>query len=198
MKKNMKISALMIITLLSLGFAVGCSADKTALTVETTQKTIESSTTSPANPQADSSAPGYGAAGATLDKDLTMEEMLIYSIQDEYLAHSEYEYIIETFGAQNPFSNIIKSEETHISELKLIFDKYKLQVPTDLSKNHLIVPPSVKESLETSVQVEIENIAMYENFLEQELPEDVQNLFNFLMKASESHLSAFQKNLNKQ
>ena len=37
--------------------------------------------------------------------------MLTYAIQDEYLAHAEYDYILKNFGDQRPASNIIKAEE---------------------------------------------------------------------------------------
>ncbi len=36
--------------------------------------------------------------------------MLIYVIQDEYTARSEYELILNKFDINRPFSNIIKAE----------------------------------------------------------------------------------------
>jgi hypothetical protein len=47
------------------------------------------------------------------------------------------------------------------------------------------------------VQAEIDNIAMYESFLEKELPADVAGLFAELKRASENHLRAFQNNLSR-
>lgn len=138
-----------------------------------------------------------GAKAAKKDRDLTIDKMLTYAIQDEYLAYGEYEYILSTFGNQKPFSNIIKAEEKHIEMLKVLFEKYKIQLPFDDSKNHLIIPNSIEESLKAGVQAEIENIAMYEDFLIQQLPDDVKSVFNELMNASKSHLDAFEKNLSK-
>ena len=40
---------------------------------------------------------------------------------------------------------------------------------------------------------EIENIAMYERFLQQELPKDVRQVFESLKNASENHLRAFRR-----
>lgn len=62
----------------------------------------------------------FGAKAASEDEKLTVEDMLTYAMQDEYLARREYELIIEKYGQQNPFSNIIKSEEGHISSLTAI------------------------------------------------------------------------------
>lgn len=62
---------------------------------------------------------GYGAAGALADKDLTINDMLIYAVQDEYLARGERMAIVDKFGElQRPYSNIISAEETHLAYLK--------------------------------------------------------------------------------
>lgn len=140
---------------------------------------------------------GYGAACASKDTDLTLEEMLTYAIQDEYLAHGEYDYILKNFGDQKPFNNIIKAEENHIAELKKVFQTYNFTFPLDVSKDYLLIPTSIKNALEIGVQAEIDNIAMYKRFLEQKLPDDVRATFVFLRNGSENHLSAFRNNLNK-
>jgi len=135
----------------------------------------------------------FGAAGAVTDQELTLEDMLTYAIEDEYLAHGEYQYIVETFGSQRPFSNIIKAEETHISLLLPLFDQYNYLVPADLSSEYLISPASITEALQAGVQAEIANIAMYDKFLAQNLPDDVRVVFDDLRNASLKHLEAFQK-----
>jgi len=139
----------------------------------------------------------YGASAALANKNPTVAEMLTYSIQDEYLAHGEYAYILETFGNQNPFQNIIKAEEMHIAELKVVFEKNQIPFPEDNSADYLVVPSDVKHALETGVKAEIDNIAMCEGFLARELPEDVKAVFILLRDGSVSHLAAFQKNLDK-
>jgi len=194
----MRLHKNLILTLVLIVFVTGGMISCSTKNKNTTNETVESSTTNTNNDVSKSSySEGYGAACAIKDTDLTLEEMLTYAIQDEYLAHGEYDYILKTFGDQKPFNNIIKAEEKHIAELKIIFQKYELVIPMDLSKDHLIVPTSIKNALETGVQAEIDNIAMYKRFLEQKLPEDVRATFVFLMKGSESHLSAFRNNLNK-
>lgn len=61
---------------------------------------------------------GYGSKGALADTNLTLADMLMYAVQDEYLAHAEYLLIMDIFGTQKPYSNIAKSEETHLALLK--------------------------------------------------------------------------------
>jgi hypothetical protein len=135
----------------------------------------------------------FGAAGALSGDEFTLEEMLDYAIEDEYLAKAEYEKIMETYGEQRPFSNILEAEKTHIELLLPLFAAYGIDVPLDTATDHTVIPGSVEEALEVGVQAEIDNIAMYEKFLAVELPEDVREVFEDLKKASESHLTAFQR-----
>lgn len=140
---------------------------------------------------------GYGAKGALADQDLSIADMLMYAIQDEYLAHGEYEATIEKFGNVTPFANIVKSEETHIAFLSDIYNAYGVDIPEDDSASHVVVPESLLEGAKTCVQAEIDNIAMYENFLSYELPDDIRSVFEALKAASESHLKAFQKQVDR-
>jgi len=139
----------------------------------------------------------HGADGAKQLEDYTLEDMLTYAIEDEYLARAEYEAIMEKYGEQRPFSNIIKAEENHIEELLPLFTKYDIEVPEDTAKEHVIIPDSVEEALEIGVQAEIDNIAMYEMFLEKDIPEDVRAIFMDLQKASNKHLAAFDRGVTR-
>ena len=143
----------------------------------------------------------FGAQGAEGKKGLSLEQMLVYAIQDEYLARAEYEAIMARHGNLRPFSNIIRAEEQHIAWLKEVFAKYGLPVPADTAKGRVTVPAALKEALETGVQAEIDNIAMYDSFLGQApaapLPADVRQLFERLKSASENHLRAFRNNLSR-
>lgn len=137
----------------------------------------------------------YGAKAAKVDNDLTLQEILTYAIEDEYLARASYALVIEKFGEQTPFIDIVKAEGIHINAVKLLFPRYDLPVPADTSKNHIKAPTSIKESLEMAEQIEIDNVAMYEKFLKQDIPNDVREIFLGLKSASQEHLKAFQSAL---
>lgn len=140
---------------------------------------------------------GYGAKGALADKDLTINDMLMYAVQDEYLAHGEYLAIVDKFGSQKPYTNIISAEETHLAYLKEVYLAYGLDFPADESTSHIVVPANLLEAAETGVQAEIDNIAMYELFLTYDLPENVFEVFSALKSGSDSHLLSFQKQVDK-
>jgi len=134
---------------------------------------------------------GYGAKGAAADKNLSVNDMLMYAVQDEYLA------IIDKFGNQKPYSNIVSAEETHLSFLKELYVSYGLDFPVDNSADHIVIPTNLLEAAETGVQAEIDNIAMYELFLTYDLPSNVFKVFTELKNGSDSHLLAFQKQVDK-
>ena len=140
---------------------------------------------------------GYGAAGALVDQSLSINDMLMYAVQDEYLARGEYLSIIDKFGNQRPYSNIIQSEERHLSFLEEVYFAYGLDFPEDSSIDHIVVPDNLLEAAKTGVKAEIDNIAMYELFLSYDLPENVFEVFTSLKIGSESHLLAFQKQVER-
>lgn len=143
----------------------------------------------------------FGALGAKDKTELSLEQMLSYAIQDEYLARAEYEAIIARHGNVRPFSNIIRAEEQHIRWLLDVYAAHGLQPPADPSAGVIVMPENLKSALETGVQAEIDNIAMYRAFLGDAaaapLPADVQVVFEQLQAASENHLRAFENNLSR-
>lgn len=122
----------------------------------------------------------------------TVEEMLTYAIQDEYMAQAEYQAIIDTFGEIRPFSKIVLAEQTHIDLLLPLFDAYGVSVPENTAANNVVIPESITSALATGVEAEQANILMYQTFLAQDnVPDDVKTVFQTLISASQHHLTAF-------
>lgn len=213
MKKNMLRKSILLIVALSLIFVLftGCLADNSAAKIVADKNEAIEGNETPQEESADvqenteniekdnepvkndADEVSFGAKGAREDDDITIEEMLKYAIEDEFLARQEYESIMETFGEQRPFNNIINAEEMHISLLKELYEKYGYDIPDDDAINHVVIPDSIEMAFEIGVQAEIDNIAMYEYFLEQDLPDDIKDVFIELRDGSKSHLSAFQR-----
>lgn len=135
----------------------------------------------------------FGAAGAENDESWTLEEMLGYAIEDEYMAKAEYDALMSEYGQIRPFSNIVKAEETHIRALVPLFEAYGYELPINDAADRIVLPETLEEIYAIGVEAEIKNIEMYEKFLEEDLPDDVASVFERLMKASENHLKAFEK-----
>jgi len=142
-------------------------------------------------------AEDFGSAGALNQQSYTLEEMLRYGLEDEHMALAEYEAIMETWNVTRPYSNIIRSEETHIDYLENLYTSLNIQIPDIDTRGMEVLPSSLTEAAEIGVEAEIANIAMYEQFLQQDLPEDVEEVFTLLKNASENHLRAFENQLNR-
>ena len=135
----------------------------------------------------------FGAAGALIDEDYIIEEMLNYAIEDEYGAKAEYEAIMEKYDVTRPFSNIIKAESKHIELLTPLFEKYGYVVPVNDAAERVYVPATLEEAYKIGVEAEVKNIEMYEQFLKEDLPEDIKDVFQKLLNASEKHLAAYER-----
>ena len=128
------------------------------------------------------------------DIEYSLEEMLIYAIQDEYLAKAEYELIISEYGEVRPFIHIVEAEQTHIDLLVPLFEAYGYDLPENNASELVVLPDSITSAIATGVEAEEANIAMYQVFLAQDnLPEDVREVFEYLLNASQHHLAAFSK-----
>lgn len=143
-------------------------------------------------------AEDYGSGAISEGQAYTIEQMLTYALQDEYLASAEYQALIEKFEASRPFNNILKAEEKHIELLLPLFEQYGVAAPANTAADKVALPDTIEEAYATGVQAEVSNIAMYDAFLAQDLPDDVRAVFEALMNASESHLTAFEQNAERQ
>jgi hypothetical protein len=125
-----------------------------------------------------------------------LETMLVAAIEDEYKAQAEYDALIETFGAVKPMTNIVNAEANHIDALEVLFDAYGFSIPENNGTQFVVVPDTLAEAFQTGIDAEIYNISMYEDFLKQDLPQDVADTFTNLMNASENHLAAFERQVD--
>lgn len=123
-------------------------------------------------------------------------DMLTVLINDEYKARAEYVALVDEFGSVNPFYQLINAETMHIEALSNVFEAYGLDIPEDNGEDFAIVPSTLEEAYEIGVVAEIDNIALYEGYLNLDLPEAVQTVFENLMNASEHHLAAFEAHVD--
>lgn len=149
-------------------------------------------------PAASLAEDAYGAAAVKPGETYTLEQMLTYAIQDEYLAQAEYQAFVKAFGPDTPFSNFKRAEGVHIARLTQLFEAHGLPLPENNAAQMVQVPATLQLAFEEEVGLEAQNIAMYEAFLQQEdLPEDVKLAFTALRNASQNHLAAAQRNVER-
>jgi len=123
-------------------------------------------------------------------------EALSRALDDEYKALATYDAIIKKFGTVRPFSQIIQSEETHISSLLGLYEKYGLTAPDNPYLGKITAPETLSLACSLGVKAEVANAELYKTELIPQVAEypDITTVFNNLMDASQSkHLPAFSR-----
>lgn len=121
-------------------------------------------------------------------------DAMALAIQDEYHAENVYQRVLTDFGQVFPFSRIVNAEQRHSAAIAGLYRNRSLEVPTS-EWNLGNVPrfESIREACAAAAQAEIDNIALYDRYLEWELPTDVRNVFTNNRAASlHNHLPAFE------
>jgi hypothetical protein len=75
------------------------------------------------------SRPAVPVQGTPGDLSASEAEALLMALDDEYKAWAVYDQVIADLGAVRPFTRIQRSEESCISALVTLFERYGLDVP---------------------------------------------------------------------
>ena len=132
---------------------------------------------------------------------------LRYLVEEEKLARDVYTYLAANVTSQK-FSNILKSEQTHMDNISALLKKYNYFNPTTTRApgvfkdtelqslyNKLIAQGSVSVAAAMQVGVAIEelDIADLQKMMVNPAPADVKYAWDLLLKGSQNHLAAFNR-----
>ena len=116
------------------------------------------------------------------------------ALYDEYEAHAFYSHVVEAFGEQAPFSNIVRSEERHIKQLYKLCERFGIPRPFDPFMQEVRVEPIWSANCLRAVDGELRNGNLYTYLLGFVAEPEVINTFRRLQSASlNNHLPAFQQ-----
>ena len=148
-----------------------------------------------------------GASAATVKLTTAQKTELKYLVEEEKLARDVYNYLAENVTSQK-FSNIAKSEQSHMDNISALLKKYNVFNPTtnrapgvfkntELQKlyNDLIAEGSASVAAAFGVGVKIEklDIADLKKMQSAKNPADMEAAIALLIKGSENHLAAFSR-----
>ena len=137
--------------------------------------------------------PGVGVPVATGPLSDQTKQFLTEAIQDEYQARALYQAIVDKFGQVLPFTNIARSENTHVAALVRLFNNHGLSVPEDTFAGKVEAPATLADAFKVAIQFEKDDAAMYTRFLETVKEQDVVQVFTHLENASTNmHLKALE------
>lgn len=115
--------------------------------------------------------------------------------EGEYAAYATYAAIVETFGAVQPYANILAAEAKHIAALEKTLDRYGVTYPAENPYLGTIdAPASLAGAAQAGIDAEIANVALYDGMLAAVSGySDIARVFSNLRAASlEGHLPAFE------
>jgi hypothetical protein len=132
---------------------------------------------------------------------------LQYLVEEEKLARDVYAYLAANVTSQK-FSNIVKSEQTHMDNISALLKKYNYFNPTttrapgvfrdaELQKlyNDLIAQgsASVAAAMQVGIAIEELDISDLKKMMTNPAPADVKYAWDLLLKGSQNHLAAFSR-----
>jgi hypothetical protein len=132
---------------------------------------------------------------------------LQYLVEEEKLARDVYAYLAANVTSQK-FSNIVKSEQTHLDNISALLKKYNFFNPTTTRAagvfrdselqalyNQLTAEGSVSvaEAFAVGVKIEELDISDLQKMMVAPAPADVKYAWDLLLKGSQNHLAAFSR-----
>ena len=147
------------------------------------------------------------SANAATKPTLAQKLQLQYIVEEEKLARDVYAYLATNVTTQK-FSNITKSEQTHMDQIAAVLKTYNFYNPTlnrapgvfrdaklQALYNDLIAKGSVDYASAMGVGVAIEelDISDLSKMLKSSMPADMKLALDNLMRGSVNHLAAFKR-----
>lgn len=132
---------------------------------------------------------------------------LQYLVEEEKLARDVYAYLAANVTSQK-FSNILKSEQTHMDNISALLKKYNFFNPTTTRAAGVFRDPelqalynqltgegsaSVAAAFAVGVKIEELDIADLQKMMINPAPADMAAAMALLLKGSQNHLAAFQR-----
>jgi len=138
---------------------------------------------------------GDGVSGGVGQGYLTEMELdnLLRAFEGEFYAQALYQKIIDTFGAVEPFQNIINSEVQHIDSLIRLAEKYGVSVPDYPAPKNLPEFETIQDACKAGAIAEAADAQFYDELLSQTTHQDIILIFTNLKNASiKNHLPEFE------
>ena len=119
---------------------------------------------------------------------------LLRAIEEEYRAEALYGSVVSKLGARSPFQQITHAERRHAWILESLALAHGLELPPNASGSAKQPElANVAAACRAGVESEKKTIALYDELLKGDVPQDLRRAFEHLRAASaERHLPAFE------
>lgn len=180
--------ALTAVTVLAASFAVfaACGDDDDNSTPATTASATQ--------PAATTTSAATTTTQATTTSQGNLQEILTEAVNEEYKARATYQAVIDKFGQQLPFTNIVSSENTHVEQWVSLLQKFGYPVPADPFAGKVTAPATLQAACATGVAAEKEDVALYDRLMKLTTNQEVLNVMQQQRQVSQdNHLPAFER-----
>jgi hypothetical protein len=155
-------------------------------------------------------APEETDSDAVISQAASQEDMLLYLIEEEKLAHDVYTVMYQTYGSK-VFGNILNSEQTHQNKVLTLLQSRNIADPRSTDIGVFTNPAlqqlydtliaqgkqSVSEAYTVGKAIEEKDIADITKQLATASDSDIVSTLNALRDGSENHLRAFNRQLGR-
>ena len=140
---------------------------------------------------------GVGASAAPVSGGVSSgtRDALYAALADERRARAFYQAVLDKHGRVMPFANIVRAESMHAQHVVDLMEARGLDVPADTATFPADdVPGTVAECCVMAMEAEVDNVALYDEWLARVDDESVRAVFERLQWMSqERHLPAFER-----
>jgi hypothetical protein len=146
-----------------------------------------------AGPSTPAPTPPVAAATPAPPAAQSLESILLADVQDEYRAEAIYARVLADFGDVRPFANVIWAERRHGAAVEALLTARGIALPAravtiDTAPRFA----TFREACAGAYQAEVDNVALYDSQLGQDLPADVVAVLRANRDASlYNHMPAF-------
>jgi hypothetical protein len=116
------------------------------------------------------------------------------TLEDELTARAFYAAILAKHGDVRPFANIIRAEERHAQAIRALMQLHQVDGSGVTARALPEIPGTVPECAKLAAQLERDNVALYDRFIQATAEADIKAAFERLRAASlDNHLPAFER-----
>lgn len=129
---------------------------------------------------------GAGSAGAVGGSPFDPAPAMTSALQSEHGLAGTWTGVLDQLGEVTPFTNLLPAEQQHVTALSGLFAARELEVPgSTWDPATLPTFASRADACAAGVVAEAANVALYDELLALELPDDVRQVFTNLRAASD-------------
>ena len=124
------------------------------------------------------------------DKNLSVEKMVKYALQNEYEKRDTYKFLVDRFINEKAFDEIYNNKKVSVSIIEAFANKQGVKIEKYKANKNINIYSNIKETKTAMRDSELENIIIYNTFINQkEVPQELILVFSRIKEISKMNLN---------